>query len=104
MGLLVYLRTLVTDALYELEDVVIRLLTVQEMKKTARRIFEKYHLPGFAYAVDGLLVCCDGAPHGIPVGPCFPNRQNFFTRKMFYGINTMVVAYDFKLIVALNED
>jgi hypothetical protein len=23
---------------------------------------------------------------------------------MFYGINTMVVAYDFKLIVALNED
>jgi hypothetical protein len=94
----------VTDALYDLEDVVIRLPTVRESEETARRMFEKYHLPGFAYAVDGMLVRFDGAPRGIPVGPGFPNRQNFFTRKMFYGINTMVVANDRKLIVALDKD
>jgi hypothetical protein len=87
----------VTDALYDLEEAVIRLPTVTESEETARRMFEKYPLPGFAYSVDRMFVCFDGAPRGIPVGPGFPNQQNFFTRKVFYGINTCVVANDCKL-------
>jgi DDE superfamily endonuclease len=94
----------VTDALCALKDVVIVMPTIEEMEMTSRRMCDKYHLPGFAYAVDGMFVRFDGAPRGIPEGPGFPNKQSFFTRKMFYGINTMVVANDKKLILGLDID
>jgi hypothetical protein len=94
----------VTDGLCALSRHVIRLPTDREMEATARQMFAKYHLPGFAYAVDGTFVRFDGAPRGIPHGPGQANRQNFFTRKLFYGINAMVIANDRKLIVGLDVD
>jgi hypothetical protein len=30
--------------------------------------------------------------HGLPIGPGLPNLQNFSARKMYYTINTLVVA------------
>jgi DDE superfamily endonuclease len=94
----------VTDALCDLKNHVIRLPTEREMEGTARRMYAKYQLPGFAYAVDGMLVRFDGAPRSIPEGPGLPNLQNFFTRKMFYGLNAMVIANDRKLILGLDVD
>jgi DDE superfamily endonuclease len=94
----------VTDALCEISKYVIKLPTLHEMELTSQRMCDKYHLPGFAYAVDGMFVRFDGAPRGIPVGPGLPNLQNFFTRKMFYGINVMVLGNDKRLILALDVD
>ena len=57
----------------------------EEMEATARRMEDKFGLPGFAYAVDGMLVRFDGAIFGVPVGDGLPNLQNFFTRKAVLG-------------------
>jgi hypothetical protein len=53
-----------------------------EMEATAQRIEERFYLPRFAYAVDGMLVRFDVAPRGVLAGPGFPNHQNLFTRKI----------------------
>jgi hypothetical protein len=85
------------------EDVLV-MPTWAEMEETAQNMEEKYHLPDFAYGVDGMLVRFDGAVQGLPVGPGLPNLQNFWARKMHYAINTLVVANDQRLILAADID
>jgi hypothetical protein len=50
-----------------------------------------------------MLVSLDGAVHGLPVGPGLPNLQNFWARKMYNAINTLVVANDQRLILACDQ-
>jgi hypothetical protein len=85
------------------EDLIV-MPTWAKIEETARNIQEKYHLPDFAYGIDGTLIRFDGAVHGFPVGPGLPNLQNFCARKMHYAINALVVANDQRLILAANLD
>jgi hypothetical protein len=80
----------VRNALYRKRKEFICMPTEEEMAATAERMRDKYHLPRFAFGVDGMFVRFDGAPRTIPRGPGYPNRQNFWTRKQFPGINCMV--------------
>lgn len=94
----------VREALCGLKEQYICMPTYAQMDATARRMLERFKLPRMAYAVDGMFVRFDGAVRGLRQGPGLPNLQNFFTRKLFYGIPTMVVANDLKLIHALDVD
>jgi len=86
------------------KDQIIRLPTEQEMAATAQRMEKRFGLPGFAMGVDGMLARFEEAPRNIPVGPGFPVKQSFFTRKMFYGINVLIVGNDQKIILAVDID
>ena len=46
----------------------------------------------------------DDAPPDIPVGPGYPNLQNFHGRKGYYCINVLYVANDLHLILAFDRD
>ena len=94
----------VRDALVELAPRVIRLPTDAEAQETANRMEQRFGLPGFAYGVDGMLVFFDHKVKGLRRGPGMPNQNSFHTRKGRYGINTMFVANDRKLIHALDVD
>lgn len=94
----------VRDALCERAHEYIVMPTVAEMRATADRMFERYHLPNFAYGVDGTFIRYEELPRGLPVGPGLPEQQNFITRKRFPGINAMVIGNDRKLICALDVD
>lgn len=94
----------VRDALVHIAPEVIRLPTDAEAAATAERMFLSHGLPGFAYAIDGMIVFFDHKVKGIPVGPGLPNQQNFFTRKGRYGINTMVIANDKKIIHCIDAE
>ena len=65
---------------------------------------EKYHLPGFAYGVDGMFAKFDEKIRRIPVGPGFPNAQAFFTRKGFYGMTVLIVGDHRYLIRGMDAD
>ena len=69
--------------------------TVAEMEATAQRMLEKYHLPRFAFAVDGVFTKFQEAPRNLPPGK---HKQQFWTRKGGYGLNNQVVAGDTLLI------
>ena len=56
----------VRNKILELKEEYVRLPTAAERTRTAIEIEEKYRLPGFAYAVDGMLVRFDEAPRNIP--------------------------------------
>ncbi len=74
--------------------------TREEMEATARRMEEKFHLPGFAYAVDGVVARFDGKPHGIPQGNV---GQDYYHRKNCYAINCQVIANDQRLIYDIDN-
>ena len=94
----------VTAELLRLMPEYVRMPTVEEMRATATRMEEAYHLPGFAYGIDGMHVLFDHAPRGIPVGPGYPSLQNFFGRKMHWCINVVYVCGDRHIIYALDRD
>ena len=50
-------------------------------------LHDKYHLPGFAFGVDGVLVNFDGMPQGLPEQR---TAQSYFSRKHRNAINAMV--------------
>jgi hypothetical protein len=56
----------------------------EEKQATAARIFERFQLPRFAYAVDGMMVRFDSAPRNFPdtIG-----LQDFNCRKNFWALN-----------------
>ena len=56
----------VRNKILELKEEYVCLPTAAERTRTAIEIEEKYRLPGFAYAVDGMLVRFDEAPRNIP--------------------------------------
>lgn len=69
-----------------------------QMRENARKLEEKYHLPGFAFGVDGVFLNFDGKPLNIP-----PNTvvHSFFSRKFRYAINAQVVGGPDRLIYDL---
>lgn len=94
----------VRDALVRIAPLHIRLPTDVEAATTAENMQRIYGLPGFAYAIDGMFVFFSDKIKSIPVGRGLPNQQNFFTRKMRYGINAMIIANDLKLIHAIDVE
>lgn len=85
----------VTEGLCELKPDIIHLPSHRQMRETADRMEEKFHLPNFAFAVDGMMVRFDEAPRGLP-----PNRhaQQYWCRKQYHAINAQIVAGDTHLI------
>ncbi len=55
-----------TTCLASLKEQVIRMPTNEEAEVTARRLEAIYHLPGFAFGVDGTVVKFEDAPRKIP--------------------------------------
>ena len=74
------------------------------MRVTASQLEEAYHVPGFAYGIDGRHVLFDCAPCGIPEGPGYPNLQNFFDIKMHWHFNVLYVCCDCYIIYVLDRD
>ena len=61
----------------------------EEMAETSSMMEERFHLPNFAMAVDGMMVRFSEAPRGLPPGK---HKQIFWCRKQFYALNCQVVA------------
>ena len=62
-----------------------------EMEDTSQRMLNRFHLPRFAMAVDGMMVRFSEAPRGLPPDK---DTQQFWCRKQFYALNVQVVAND----------
>lgn len=62
-----------------------------ECAAAARRMEDRFHLPGFAFGVDGVIVKFEEAPREVPVGTV---KQDFWGRKQTYCINCQVVGND----------
>ncbi len=63
--IIIYFSVQVRTRLAEMAPEYIRLPSVPEMEATARRMEDKYKLPGFAYAVDGMHVRFDGSVRDV---------------------------------------
>ena len=59
-------------------------------------LHEKYHLPGFAFGVDGVLVNFDGMPRGLPAQR---TAQSYYSHKHRYAINALVSIKYFSIII-----
>ena len=94
----------VRQQILRLQEDFIQMPTVAEMTATEGRVYQRFGLRGFAFGIDGMIACFESAPKGLPEGPGYPNQNSFFTRKMCYGINTLVVTNDQHLICALDRD
>jgi hypothetical protein len=75
----------------------------EEMEATAGRMMDRFHLPRFALAVDGMMVKFDNAPRDIPAAANLV-PQDFNCRKNFYAFNCQVVCDDRFLIRDLDVD
>lgn len=82
----------VRDRLLQHRDTFIRMPTAEERDATAAWIERKFHIPGIAYGVDGMLARLEDVPRDLPVGPGLPNKQNFWTRKSCPAINCLVLG------------
>jgi hypothetical protein len=81
----------VTDALIKLKDEYMHLPDVEEMAATAERIYQRFHLPRFCMAVDGMHVRFPDAPRGLPDNT---HKQAFWCRKQYYSLNVQIMAGD----------
>ena len=88
----------------ELKSTYVKMPTRQEREETAAWVLEKYHLPGFAYGIDGMLCKFEELPRGIPVAPGYPVAQSFFSRKACAGIPALTLGNEKHLILALDKD
>jgi hypothetical protein len=62
-----------------------------QLLMTAGNMNERFYLPRFGYAVDGMMARFDNKPRDIPQDPQRPlDPQDFFCRKGFYAINCQV--------------
>jgi hypothetical protein len=91
----------VTFAFCELKPQFIRMPSDQDCAATAQRLQDRFHLPGFAFGVDGVVVKFEEAPRKIPEGTV---QQDFWGRKMHYAINCQIVGNDEGLILDINAD
>jgi hypothetical protein len=71
------------------------------MEETANCLVAQFHLPCFAFGIDGVVMKFDGAPRELPEGTV---QQDFWHRQMLYTINVQVVGNDRHLIHDLNVD
>lgn len=91
----------VTDKLCLLKDEYIRFPTDAEKAETAQYILHRFGLPGFAYAVDGVIVKFEEAPRGIPPGNV---KQDYWNRKFCHAINVQIIGNEKKLILDINAN
>ena len=89
----------VTHALGQHKVEFMRMPNHEEMSATARRMYERFGLQRFAFAIDGMLVRFDGAPRSIPRGLVL---QDYWCRKQFYALNCQVICNDRRLILDLD--
>ena len=68
----------VCDALVRLKPEVVRMPSVVEMEETAARMYERYGLEDFAFAVDGCIMRFEDQPRGLPANK---HPQLFWNRK-----------------------
>jgi hypothetical protein len=78
-----------------------RMPTEEQMHATAQRMLERFHLPRFAFAVDGMMVRFDVAPRDIPDNT---RLQEYWCRKGFFALNCQMVCNDQGLILDLDCD
>ena len=81
----------VTNALVKKRNQFIFMPSSTEMEETSGRMFNRFYLPRFAMAVDGMHVRFQEAPRRLPPQK---HKQQFWCRKQFYSINVQVVAGD----------
>jgi hypothetical protein len=91
----------VTYALCDRKAEFIRMPTVQDMEETAQRMLERFHLPRFAFTVDGMVVVFKGCPRRIPQTIV---KQNYWNRKQCYAINCQVIANDRQITCDIDCD
>ena len=56
----------------------LHLPNLAKLRENERFNFNKYHLPGFAFGIDGVFFPFASKPRGLPPGT---NPQRFFTRQ-----------------------
>ena len=66
-----------TDALVRRKQEFIFMPSVQEMEDTSAEMLERFHLPRFSMAVDGMMVRFVEAPRRLPLGK---HKQQFWCR------------------------
>jgi len=93
----------VSWAICEHKNKFLKMPSEEEMEATAVRMMDRFHLPRFALAVDGMMVKFDNAPRDIPAAANLV-PQDFNCRKNFYAFNTQVVCDDRFLIRDLDVD
>ena len=81
----------VVNSLLEIKGEFVMMPNAEEMSKTSERMYERFKLPGFALAVDGMHVRFVEAPRGIP--DHIP-KQTFWCRKQYFSINVQLVCDD----------
>jgi len=93
----------VSWAICEHKNSFLKMPSMEEMEATAGRMMDRFQLPRFALAVDGMMVKFDSAPREIPAEANLV-AQDFNCRKNFYAFNTQVVCNDRFLICDLDTD
>ena len=81
-------------AINTLKPMFIKMPTLNEMRDTAEYCRGRYHLPGFAFAVDGTHFRFEEKPRGVPgevPGSHADCRQGFWNRKHDYSVNCQVI-------------
>ena len=91
----------VTNKLCEMKDVFIVLPTDEEMAETANDLYARFGLPRFAWGIDCVVVKFTEAPRKIPEGTV---KQNFWSRKMCYGLNVQIVGNHKRLILDIDAN
>jgi hypothetical protein len=66
----------------------------EEMEETSQNIKERFGLPRFSLAVDGMMTRFEEAPRRFPIGK---HKQLYWSRKQFCAVNTQVVANDWRI-------
>ena len=84
----------VTDALVKRRAEFIYMPDTEEMEETSQNIKERFGLPRFSFAVDGMMTRFEEAPRRLPIGK---HKQLYWSRKQFYAVNTQVVANDWRI-------
>ena len=84
----------VTDALVKRRAEFIYMPDTEEMEQTSQSIMERFQLPRFSMAVDGMMTRFEEAPRRLPIGK---HKQLYWCRKQFYAVNTQVVANDWRI-------
>ena len=65
--------------------------TDAEAAATAQRLEDRFHLPDFAFGVDGVVIMFKDTPRVIPPGNV---AQDYWNRKMTYAFNVQIVGDD----------
>ena len=91
----------VTTKLADLKEEYIQMPHYQQCVETAQRMQNRFHLPGFAWGVDGVIIRFDRAPRNIPAVNV---QQDFWCRKMTHGFNCQVVGNDTGMILDIIAD